>query len=718
MAKKKSTAGIEKNAFARTVLDVFRTNPYSSFNYKQIAARLEIRDRAGKDLVSAILGQLYKSGDLAISKRGKYQINKENPEYRKEVKTSLTGTVDMKQTGKAYVIPDDRSEDIFIAATNTGHALHGDKVKVFLFPQRKGHKREGEIAEVIRRNRSQFVGIIETSKNFAFLRPDSNTMPLDIFIPNSKLNGAKNGQKVVAVITEWPEQSANPFGEVKTVLGTPGEDRVEMQSILAGIDFPLAFSPQAEKEAAAFPEDIPAEEISKRRDFRDVFTITIDPADAKDFDDAISLKSLPNGRLEIGVHIADVSYYVKPGSAIDHEAYDRGTSVYMVGRTVPMLPERLSNGLCSLKQGVDRLCFSAVFEMDEKGTVHDTWIGKTVIHSNRRFAYEEVQAIIESGKGEYCKEIATFNKVATALREERFKKGSFNFETQEVRFDLDDKGKPISIYIREMKEANKLIEDFMLLANRKVAEHIGKKKENQPVKTFVYRVHDEPNPEKLENFSQFLGRLGHKVKLNSKKSLADSFNRLFEDIKGTGTETMIETIAIRTMSKAYYSTHNIGHYGLAFPFYSHFTSPIRRYPDLMTHRLLFDYMHGAPSVKQEEYEPMCEYTSEMERRAADAERMSVKYKQAEYMLDKVGQVFDARISGVSKWGIFAEIDGTRCEGMIRLRDLEDDYYYLDEENYQIIGQRYGQRFKLGDRLKIRVKRIDLARKQMDYGLVD
>jgi ribonuclease R len=522
----------------------------------------------------------------------------------------------------------------------------------------------------------------------------------------------------VVEITEWPKQSANPIGKVTEVLGKPGEDKVEMKSILAGIDFPLSFSKQAEKEAESFPEQIPAEEIARRRDFRDIFTITIDPADAKDFDDAVSLKPIGKDLWEIGVHIADVSYYVKPGTAIDTEAIDRGTSVYMVGRTIPMLPERLSNGLCSLKQGVDRLCFSAVFEMDSKGKVHKEWFGKTVINSNRRFAYEEVQQVIESGSGEFQEEIAILNGIALKLREERFRKGSFNFETQEVRFRLDDQGRPLEIYIREMKEANKLIEDFMLLANRKVAEFIGKKRDQQPVKTFVYRVHDTPNPEKLDTFNQFLNRLGYKMNLNSKKSLADSFNRLFNEIKGTGTENMIETIAIRTMSKAYYSTHNIGHYGLAFPNYTHFTSPIRRYPDLMVHRLLQAYLDKAPSVAAEEYEPRCEHASEMERRAAEAERMSVKLKQAEFMLDKVGQKFDAVISGVSKWGIFAEITGNKCEGMIRLRDLEDDYYYLDEENYQIIGQRYGNRYKLGDKLKIRVKRIDLARKQMDFELVD
>jgi len=718
MAKKKnSLSGSEKNTFVQTVLDIFRKNPVGAFNYKQVASKLGVIDRASKDLVRQVMDQLYMNKELVQAKRGKYRINTQDSVLRETVKTSITGKVDMKQTGKAYVIPEDKTEDVFISATNTNHALHGDVVKVFLFPVRKGHKREGEIIEILRRNKRQFVGIIESSKNFSFLTPDSSTMPVDLFIPASKLMGAKKGQKVVAIITEWPAQSANPFGEVIRVLGKPGEDLVEMQSILAEIDFPLSFSPVAEKEAAIFPAKIPESEEQKRRDFRETFTITIDPEDAKDFDDAISLALMKNGHWEVGVHIADVSYYVKPGSAIDQEAKERGTSVYMVGRTIPMLPERLSNELCSLKQGEDRLCFSAVFEMDEMAKIYSEWYGKTMIHSNRRFSYEEVQKIIETGEGEFAKEISVFNKIAVKLRDLRFQKGSFNFETQEVRFRLDEKGRPLDIFIREMKDSNKLVEEFMLLANRKVAEHVGKKKENQTAKTFVYRVHDTPNPEKLETFTQFLERIGFKLKISSKKSLADSFNKLFQDIKGTGAENMIETIAIRTMSKAYYTTNNIGHYGLAFSYYTHFTSPIRRYPDLMVHRLLFDDMHHLPGAQKELIEPVCEHASEMERKAVDAERMSVKYKQAEYMLDKIGKEFDAVISGVSKWGIFAEITGTKCEGMIRLRDLDDDYYFLDEENYQIIGQRRGHRFKLGDKIRIRVKRIDLARKQIDYDWV-
>lgn len=707
----------EKKTLIQNILGVYIDNPRSGLNYNQISARLGYQDRASKDLIRLLIEELFRNKELVMSKRGKYQINQEGEHFIKAQRTVITGTVDMKSSGKAYVIPEDKSGDIFVAPENTHHALNGDQVSVLLLPIRKGRKKEGTITDILKRSKSQFVGVVEISRNFAFLIPDNPSMPVDIFIQSSDLNGARNGDKCIALLTEWPEHSNNPFGRIIQVLGKPGDNQVEMQSILAEFEFPLSFSPKAEKEAAKIQGDITPKEISARKDFRDVFTITIDPEDAKDFDDALSLRKLESGNWEVGVHIADVSHYVKPGMIIDQEAYDRGTSIYLVDRVIPMLPERLSNELCSLKPHEDRLCFSAVFELNENAEVQNEWFGKTVIHSDRRFNYEEVQKIIEEEKGEFTEEISVLNNLAIQLREERFRKGSINFDSQEVRFKLDENGKPLSISLREMKDSNKLIEDFMLLANRRVAEKIGKKQGNKTPKTFVYRVHDVPNSEKLDNFVQFLKRLGYKMDLTSKKSMAQSFNNLFARIQGTGTETMIETIAIRTMAKAFYSTKNIGHYGLAFPYYTHFTSPIRRYPDLMVHRLLFDYLNGAPSVAKEDYEPRCDYASEMERKAVDAERMSVKYKQAEFMVDKVGQDFDARISGVSKWGIFAEIVGTRCEGMIRLRDMIDDYYFLDEENFQVIGQRSGEKYKLGDPIRIRVKRIDVAKKQMDFGIV-
>ena len=717
MARKPNITNNQKKTLINNILQEFIQNPRSALNYKQISKRIGIEDRAGKDLVRLLIEELYRNKELIESNRGKYRINPEGEKYQQSVKTTITGTVDMKSSGKAYIIPEDKTGDIFVAANNTNHALNGDYVRVALFPLRKGRKREGEITEIIKRKKESFVGILEVSRKFAFVVPDNPSMPVDIFIPREGLKGAKNGQKVVVKITEWPEHAQNPFGEIIHVLGEPGNNHVEMQSILAEYEFPLGFSSSAEKEVAAIPDGIPAKEIKKRRDFREVTTITIDPADAKDFDDAISLERLENGHWSVGIHIADVSYYVKPGSEIDKEAYERGTSIYLVDRVIPMLPERLSNELCSLQPQKDRLTFSAVFEMDEQGKVYKQWFGKGLIHSNRRFSYEEVQEIIEKGQGDFAREIAVFHTIASALRAERMRKGSINFETQEVRFKLDSEGRPLEIYLREMKDSNKLIEDLMLLANRKVAEWVGKKRGNIPPKTFVYRVHDTPSPDKLQAFVDFVRKLGYKIALNSNKALAQSFNRLFHDIQGTGTETMIETIAIRTMSKAYYSTHNIGHYGLAFPYYTHFTSPIRRYPDLMVHRLLERYLEGGSSVSEATYEPMCDHASEMERKAIEAERSSVKYKQTEYMLDKIGQEFNGVISGVSKWGIFVEIDKTKCEGMVRLRDLEDDYYYLDEENFQVIGQRFGDQYKLGDPVKIRVKRIDLGRKQMDFELV-
>ncbi len=710
------------------ILKIFANNPFESFNHKQIASRVGAHDKRSRQTVISLMQEMAENNILVEdpSHRGKYKLNPEHLSKDLVPNNFVTGTIDMKQGGKAYVIQDgdEALEDIQIAPNNTNHALHGDKVRVLLFPRRKMHKPEGQVVEILHRAKTRFVGCIQRQANFAFLVSDNRTMPVDIFIPLNDLAGAEDGEKAVVEMTDWPERMNNPVGRVVKRLGKPGDNNVEMQSILAEYDFPLEFPAEVEKEAALLKAPSKTD-IKARRDFRKVTTFTIDPADAKDFDDALSFRDLGNGRYEVGVHIADVSHYVRPGSAIDREAYDRGTSVYLVDRTYPMLPERLCNDLCSLRQDEDKLCFSAVFELNDKAEVLSHWFGKTVIRSDRRYAYEEAQEIIDSQNAvdDTGRAILKLNEMATVFRRQRYADGAINFTTQEVKFKLDEKAHPIDVYIKEDREANWLVEEFMLLANRQVAEFIGKPKtrsgqKSQNARTFVYRIHDEPNPEKLDTFVQFVAKLGFKMKLGSRKSLADSYNRLFEDIAGRGEENMIDSIAIRTMAKAKYSTQNIGHYGLGFRYYTHFTSPIRRYPDLMVHRLLERYMADGDSVSASEFEEYCVHCSLMEKRAADAERASVKYKQAEYLADKIGRVFPALISGVSKWGIYAEIEGSRCEGMIPIGSLRDDYYMLDEDNYQVIGRRNGRTYKLGYPVTVRVRRVDMLKKQIDFELVD
>ena len=717
---------------AKQILKIFANNPFDAYNHKQISSRIGAGSKAERQEVIRTMQELAEQKHLVEdSHKGKYKINPKSIDDELMPQNYVVGTIDMKQGGKAYVIPEEEGrEDIQIAPNNTHHALHGDTVKVLMFPQRKMHKPEGQVVEILKRAKTRFVGVIQKQERFAFMVSDSRTMQVDIFIHIDDLAGAENGEKVLVEMTDWPERMNNPVGKVIKRLGKPGDNNVEMQSILAEYDFPLDFPKEVEEEAKKIKKPT-KKEISSRRDFRDVTTFTIDPADAKDFDDALSFRELPNGHVEVGVHIADVSYYVKPGSAIDREAYERGTSVYLVDRTIPMLPEKLCNEVCSLRQDEEKLCFSVVMEMDAKGKVHNTWMGKTVIKSDRRMAYEEAQEIIENGdlKNEKSADAVTvailkLHSIAEKLRVARYKSGAINFETQEVKFQLDENAKPIGVYIKESKEANWLIEEFMLLANRSVAEYIGKptnrvkSSKNSTTRTFVYRVHDEPNPEKLNTFVEFVAKLGFSMKTSSRKALAESYNRLFENISGRGEEHMVDTIAIRTMSKAYYSTENIGHYGLAFPYYTHFTSPIRRYPDLMVHRLLERYLEGGASVNADEYEDYCRHCSVMEKKAADAERTSVKYKQAEYLADKLGQVFPALISGVSKWGIYAEIEGNKCEGMIPIGSLKDDYYMLDEDNYQVIGRRHGRCYKLGYPVHIRVRKVDLLKKQIDFDLVE
>ncbi len=718
--------------YSKQILKIFANNPFEAFNHKQVASRVGAHDKGSRQLVASTILELAEAKILVEdgNARGKYKINPKNINDDLLPKNYMVGTIDMKQTGKAYVIPQEEGrEDVLIAPNNTRHALHGDTVKVLMFPQRKMHKPEGQVVEVLQRARTRFVGTIQMQSRFAFMVSDSRSMVVDIFIPLNDLAGAENGEKVLVEMTDWPERMNNPVGRVVKRLGKPGDNNVEMQSILAEYDFPLDFPAEAEKEAERIAP--PTEkDYEGRKDFRAVTTFTIDPADAKDFDDALSFRAMKNGHMEVGVHIADVSHYVKPGTAIDREAYERGTSVYLVDRTIPMLPEKLCNGVCSLRPHEDKLCFSVVMEMDSQATVLKVWMGKSVINSDYRYDYEEAQEIIETGnvkpeQGATGSAILELHKLATILREERYKDGAINFETQEVKFQLDENAKPIGVYIKESKEANWLIEEFMLLANKKVAEHVGKGnkargKGEKPsaAKTFVYRVHDEPNPEKLNTFVEFVAKLGYKMKVGTRQALAHSYNSLFDSIAGRGEEYMIDSIAIRTMAKAYYSTENIGHYGLGFPFYTHFTSPIRRYPDLMVHRLLERYLHRGASVNAEEYEEYCKHCSVMEKRAADAERASVKYKQAEFLSDKLGQSFPALISGVSKWGIYAEIEGNKCEGMIPIGSLQGDYYMLDEDNYQVIGRRYGKCYKLGDPVTIRVKGVDMAKKLIDFELVD
>ncbi len=715
MSRKKNKNSL--STFVNTILAIFGEHPFKPMNYKQIAKMMSVRDAAGKDVIHQILVTLCNEGKLIEDRPYRYLLH---PDYIREYGPKpqyVVGIVDMKSTGKAYVIPDEEGEDIFIAANNTGKALHGDKVKVSMFPKRKSKKNEGEIVEIIERTKTDFVGIFSLSHGFAFVVPDRISMPLSIYIPKGKYKGAKDGQKVIVHLTDWPDNAKNPFGEIVKVLGNPGENNVEMQSILAEYEYPLDFPKAVEKEAKAISEKIKSAEIKKRRDFRNVFTVTIDPHDAKDFDDALSLQYLPNGNYEVGVHIADVSHYVQPGSAIDAEAQERGTSVYLVDRTIPMLPEKLCNMVCSLRPDEEKLAFSVIFELNEDADIVNKWIGKTVIKSNRRYAYEEVQDMIEGADGDNKKELMTLNDLATKLRAKRMKEGCINFHSEEVKFILDENGKPIDTYVKVQKEANMLIEDFMLLANKTIAETMSKSSKYKDY-TFVFRIHDEPNPEKLSNFIQLVSKLGYSMNISSREKLVKSYNALFDAVDGKGEKNLVESVAIRTMAKAVYSTTNIGHYGLAFPYYTHFTSPIRRYPDLMVHRLIERYLiENQPSVDKEEYEELCLHASEMEKRAADMERESVKYKQAEYLQDQIGKVFDGLISGISKWGIYVELKKSKCEGLIRYADLDDDFYYLDEENFRVIGQDYGNIYQLGDEVKIRVKDVNLIKKQLDFEMV-
>ncbi|MEP6613355.1 MAG: ribonuclease R [Mucilaginibacter sp.] len=709
MSKKKNSSSINK-VFTQLVLDIFEQNGNTPLNTKQVAAKLNIRDSEANEIIFNVLKDETKKGILKEITHGKFQLL--------ELKTFIEGKVDLTTDGSAFIITDDEFEsDIFVAPRKLRTALNGDRVKVYVYAKSRGKNKEGEVIEILQRAKMEFTGIVKLSERYAFFIPDDRKMMHDIFIPMSELNGAKNGIKAVAEITDWPVDAKNPIGRIKHILGTQGENDTEMNAILAEYGFPLAFPAEVEHDSEEISDVITQEEIAKRRDFRDVTTFTIDPFDAKDFDDALSYRVLENGNYEVGVHIADVSHYIMPDSALDKEALDRATSVYLVDRVIPMLPERLSNGLCSLRPKEDKLCFAAVFEMDEDANVINQWFGKTVIHSDRRFTYEEVQEVIENKTGDFDQEILKLNALAYKLRERKFKNGAISFETTEVKFKLDETGKPTGVYVKERKDAHKLIEDFMLLANRKVAEHVSKMGKGKHKYTFVYRVHDTPKPDALANFAQFAAKFGYRINTKSDKETAKSLNYLMEDVEGKKEQNVLTQLAIRSMAKAIYTTKSSSHYGLAFDHYTHFTSPIRRYPDVMVHRLLFHYLNGGQSANEEHYEKLCQHSSQMEKKAADAERASVKYKQAEYLRDQVGNIFSGVISGVTEWGMYVEIIENKCEGMIRLRDISDDFYTLDEKNYAIIGQRKKKVYQLGDEVKIRVKNVDLTKKQIDFSLV-